>query len=92
MIVLQLTPEELKAMIGAAIAEAMPKQGTGHAAEQPDKPVTTKFLCEYFGISEQTAIRWRKKKIIPYMQVGTAIRYRLPEVIEALEKRSQKKK
>lgn len=55
------------------------------------KPLTTKELCEHLRVSEPTIIRWRKKKVIPYFTIGTAVRYHLGEVIAALEAKKENK-
>jgi excisionase family DNA binding protein len=48
-------------------------------------PVNTKQLCEFLGVTEPTIIRWRKKGKIPFLQIGSSIRFNLPAVIAALE-------
>ena len=55
-----------------------------------EKPINTKELCEYFGISEPTVIRMKKKGQIPWFSPGgTSVRYYLSQVIKALEKKSK---
>ena len=51
----------------------------------PDKPVTTKELCQFLSISEPTCIRWRQKGKIPFMQFGGSIRYDKAAVLAAIE-------
>jgi hypothetical protein len=48
-------------------------------------------LCKRLDITEPTCIRWEKKGKIPRIEIGSAIRYNWPKVIEALEAQSQKK-
>ena len=48
-------------------------------------PITTKQLCDFLGVTEPTIIRWRKKGKIPFMQIGSAVRFNLSAVISALE-------
>lgn len=50
------------------------------------KPVTTKELCDFLRITEPTVMRWKKKGKIPYMNIGTAVRFDLYKVLAALEK------
>jgi len=50
-----------------------------------EQPITTKQLCDFLGVTEPTIIRWRKKGKIPFMQIGSAVRFNLPAVISALE-------
>ena len=50
------------------------------------KPITTKELCAFLGITEPTVIRWRKKKKIPFFRIGSAIRFNLKDVLISLGK------
>lgn len=50
------------------------------------KPINTKELCAFLGITEPTVIRWRKKKKIPFFQIGSAVRFNLSEVLKSLGK------
>lgn len=52
-----------------------------------EKPVTTKELCDFLGITEPTVIRWRQKGKIPFFQIGSAVRYNLAEVMDSLKKK-----
>jgi hypothetical protein len=38
-------------------------------------------------ITEPTVIRWQRRGDIPFMLIGTCVRYNWPEVVKALEKR-----
>lgn len=49
-----------------------------------EQPITTKQLCEFLSITEPTVIRWRKKGKIPFMQIGSALRYDKEAVIKAI--------
>lgn len=53
-------------------------------------PITTKELCEYLGVTEPTIIRWRKKGKIPFMQIGSSVRFNLSAVVTALEVKRKK--
>lgn len=46
--------------------------------------------CEALDITEPTIIRWRNKGKIPFMQIGSSIRYDLNAVIKALEVTNKK--
>ncbi len=48
------------------------------------------LLCARLDISEPTIIRMRKRKAIPFLQIGSAIRYDWRAVIEALEQKKHK--
>lgn len=42
-------------------------------------------LCKKLDITIQTLIRWRQKEKIPYLQIGSSIRYDLNKVLDAIE-------
>lgn len=74
--------EELRQLIREEMAATKP------ISEQPSpatKPINQRELCTFLGLSEPTVIRWRKKGLIPSMQIGSAIRYDVNSVIKALE-------
>lgn len=48
--------------------------------------ITPEQLCKRLAISKQTQIRFRKKGKIPWLQIGTSIRYNWQEVLKALNK------
>ena len=50
------------------------------------KPINTKELCAFLGITVPTVIRWRKKKKIPFFQIGSAVRFNLKDVLKSLGK------
>jgi hypothetical protein len=43
-------------------------------------------IQEKLNITRQTLFRWRKQKRIPFIQVGSIIRYDFHKIVEALEK------
>lgn len=47
--------------------------------------ITGEEICQKLGITIQTLIRWRQKGKIPFLQLGSSIRYDFNKVIEALE-------
>lgn len=82
-----ITPQEgLQQAISAALTE-FAKQ-----IPHPYQPVTdpveingTKELCARLDITEPTVIRWRKKGKIPFLLIGSSVRYNYRAVIKALE-------
>jgi hypothetical protein len=42
-------------------------------------------LCKRLNITEPTAIRWEKRGAIPFLRIGSNVRYSWFKVIEALE-------
>lgn len=47
--------------------------------------LTTAELMARLKVSEITIYTWRKAKTIPFIKIGRQFRYRLPEVLEALQ-------
>jgi len=56
-------------------------------SNQPPKPeiMTGEELCKKLDVTIQTLIRWRHKGKIPYLQIGSSIRYDFNKVLDALE-------
>lgn len=48
--------------------------------------VSGDVLCERFNVTRQTLGRWRDQGRIPFIQVGSIVRYDFLKVINALEK------
>lgn len=47
--------------------------------------ISDKTLCERLEVTRQTIGRWRKQNRIPFIQIGSVIRYDFNKVVEALE-------
>ena len=58
---------------------------------QTSEIIDTATLCYRLNITEPTAIRHRKRGSIPFLQIGSAIRYDWPAVIKALENKKKVK-
>jgi hypothetical protein len=54
-------------------------------------PITTIELCKFLDVSEPTIARYRKKGLIPFFTIGSAIRYDLNKVIASLENKKKAK-
>lgn len=80
----QLTAEEITALIKEAVREELASQPT-QTAKDGAPPLTQHELCAVLGVTPQTIIRLKKKNKIPWLQIGTAPRYILNDVIEALK-------
>lgn len=54
---------------------------------QDPKPhiMTGGELCKNLDVTIQTLIRWRHKGKIPYLQIGSSIRYDFNKVLDALD-------
>ncbi|HEY0055410.1 MAG TPA: helix-turn-helix domain-containing protein [Pedobacter sp.] len=81
-----LTDEDLRQIIRQEIGGVKPSE------PKPEPKLTgQKELCAFLNLSEPTIIRWRQKGKIPYLQIGSAIRYDLNAVVSALEVGNKKK-
>jgi len=81
--------DELRQIIREELFSNLPEQQVQKAFS---KPKTQKELCEFLSLSEPTIISWRNKGKIPYMQIGSAIRYDSDAVIKALEVNQKRRK
>ena len=61
--------------------ENMPKS----KPEPQPEIMTGEELCKKLGVTIQTLIRWRHKGKIPFMRIGSSIRYDFMKVLEAIE-------
>lgn len=90
LILSQIPLSELITLVKIALREelqATNAKGTPKEATEGAPPITQRELCKYLGITEPTALRWRKKGKIPCMTIGSAVRFDLNDVLEALKKK-----
>ena len=80
-----LTTPEIKELFRKELEEFFKANESSSLPIKREQPLTSKQICEFLGISEPTLIRWRKKGKIPFMQIGTALRYDKEAVIKAIE-------
>ncbi len=50
-----------------------------------EKFVTTDELAEYLKVSVHAIRKWRRQKKIPYHKIGRSLRFRVSEVLAAIE-------
>lgn len=50
----------------------------------------TEQLMEKLGVTRPTLSKWRKENRIPYIQIGSVVRYDLDKVLEALENKKRR--
>ena len=48
-------------------------------------PVTTKELCKFLGVTPPCLLRYRKKGVLPYLNIGSKILFDLDKVLLAIE-------
>lgn len=89
------TESQLKSVVIECVKEALQDlPPTTHPNQGGNSPevIDTKELLLRLSLSEPTIIRYRQKGVIPFLQIGNAIRYDYQKVLEALEKRKGGKK
>lgn len=84
------TPEEIQSFIDQALQKAYQKLPLIEIGNHPVEVINSATLMERLDISEPTLIRWRQKGKIPFMQIGTAVRYDWYKVLAELEVKKQK--
>jgi hypothetical protein len=92
-ITFQFPIDEIVERFRNVVREEMAANSNVTPNEAKKEPViNTKQLCEFLSITEPTAIRWRQKGKIPFFEIGSAIRYDINEVLEALRNKQGSKK
>ncbi|WP_099367305.1 helix-turn-helix transcriptional regulator [Sphingobacterium sp. 1.A.4] len=82
------TQDQLRSVVSECVKEALQiSASTTQSASASSEIIDTKELLSRLGLSEPTIIRYRQKGTIPYLRIGSAIRYDYQKVLEALEKR-----
>ncbi len=88
------TEEQLRSVLSECVKEALhiyPSTSQSVNSSAPPEIIDTKTLLSRLDLSEPTVIRYRQKGVIPFLQVGSTIRYDYQKVLEALEKKGGKK-
>jgi hypothetical protein len=85
-----LTPDELAALIEAAISRALGQQTT--TPEGKPEIIDRDELRRRLNITEPTIIRYEKKGKIPRLEIGSAVRYDWNKVVAALQANTGGKK
>ena len=79
-----LTTPEVRQMFRDELTKFFPESQTPNQLLKPDI-ITGEELCKKLDVTIQTLIRWRQKGKIPYLQIGSSIRYDLNKVLDAIE-------
>lgn len=67
------------------------KQREGSTEETKPKTILdTDQLMLKLGVTRPTLSKWRKENRIPFIQVGSVVRYDLDKVLEALENKKRR--
>ena len=78
--------EELSAQL-TEIKNLLTNPATSNFPQVLEQPVTAEELCKFLRISEPSLVRLKKKRKIPFIEVGGSIRYDKAAVVKALEKK-----
>lgn len=74
-------------LLNFAQALEIPFVEKSHEQLMPDEPfLSAKALAEKMNFNPETIRRWTRDKKIPFLSVGSTKRYRLSQVLEALDK------
>jgi hypothetical protein len=80
------TSQALEAIINRVFDARLPQlSSTSIINNSPAEIIDDATLCKRLNITPPTSSRYRKKGKIPYLQIGSAIRYNWPQVVKALE-------
>lgn len=55
----------------------------------PPEIIDTAELCKRLSVSENTAVKWRQGKKIPFIKVDGTFRYNWPAVVAKLESKTK---
>jgi len=80
---------EFKCVMLEAMQWAVENMPPQNAVSKPEI-ITGEELCKKLDVTIQTLIRWRQKGRVPYMQLGSSIRYDLIKVLDAIEVNKKK--
>ena len=76
--------EEIRGIALEMMQWAIENMPESNQTPQPEI-MTGEELCKKLDVTIQTLIRWRHKGKIPYLQIGSSIRYDFNKVLDALE-------
>jgi excisionase family DNA binding protein len=76
--------EEFKGVALEMMQWAVENMPVTNSTPEPEI-MTGEELCKKLGVTIQTLIRWRHKGKIPFLRIGSSIRYDFIKVLEAIE-------
>lgn len=85
-----LQKEDLLSAVRTVLTE-LKKTGIEPAANNQDitDRLTQKEAAVLIGVTQPTLLAWKKKKLIPYYQIGHKVFYSRKELIESAQKNSE---
>ena len=85
MLTFEQMPEAISRLLDKVESLELRLSSPGAGPASIERPMTADEACEFLSISLPTLIRWRNKGKIPYLKIGTNIRYDKAAVINAIE-------
>jgi hypothetical protein len=76
--------EDFEALLSKVVQLAVENLPAQPGALKPDI-MTGEQVCEKLDITIQTLIKWRQKGKVPFLKIGSAVRYDFNKVVSALE-------
>jgi excisionase family DNA binding protein len=85
-----LQKEDLISAVRTVLTE-LKRSGINHETSDPEisDRLSQKEAAELIGVTQPTLLAWKKKKLIPYYQIGHKVFYSRRELIEAAQKNSE---
>ena len=72
------------------IKEVLDQPDSIQVQNKSNNILDTDQLMEKLGVTRPTLSKWRKEGRIPFIQVGSVVRYDLDKVLEALENKKRR--
>ena len=88
--IIVITQEALEAAIAKVVDSRIAQFSGVTTATAAKEIIDTKELIKRLNITGPTVIRMRKRKALPFIQIGTSIRYEWDAVLKALENKKSK--
>tara|TARA_R110002050_G_scaffold253647_1_gene391859 strand:+ start:5925 stop:6251 length:327 start_codon:yes stop_codon:yes gene_type:complete len=82
----------LKVEVQCWVKEVLDEKHPGQIQPNQSTILDTDQLMTKLGVTRPTLSKWRKEKRIPFIQVGSVVRYDLDKVLEALETNKRRQK
>lgn len=82
MLQVTINEDQLNSIIDTAVNRAVAKE---RERNEESSLIDGDQICKRFGISKQTLQNWRDRKEIPFVQIGTVIRYDFNKILKHKE-------
>jgi excisionase family DNA binding protein len=67
--------------------KALPQQASLGEVPAEHVLMTTSDVARWFKVTERTVEAWRAKRLLPYRKIGRTIRFKLSDLLQALDDR-----